>query len=375
MIILLHHKNATLNTALLDGKKLELINSNTFDQLLELARLRPDSWIAWTDRNRDDSEWIDLKNQATVPYKIMSKGVAPAFLVGAMDYVEDSPFINFSTDSWYPTWLMSAEMGLVHASILIQTKGFKATGNFEYDLNLFTKLAQPQGLFCYSKLTRPRAERNSLAAYKFIAQTKKRRWTLLLLLCHFTYEQRFPFLAFAKACFTKSRSLSLKLESLQNAVVLESDEPFDYDVVIPTMGRAAYLKDVLTDLAAQSIVPQKVIIVEQNGDINASTELSYLKSQSWPFEICHKFINQTGACNARNLALKEAAASWVLLFDDDVRIKTDFAAQASFALKATQAKALTFACLQSNEVENEKAHKQWISFGSGCSIAHNDALE
>ena len=70
--------------------------------------------------------------------------------------------------------------------------------------------------------------------------------------------------AFAKACFIKSQKLILDLESLQKTELSVRTESFYYEVIIPTTGRAIYLKDVLNDLAAQTMVPKNVIIVEQN---------------------------------------------------------------------------------------------------------------
>ena len=76
----------------------------------------------------------------------------------------------------------------------------------------------------------------------------------------------------------------------------------------------------LKDLSVQTHSPKRVIIIEQNPDLNSKSELDYLFNESWPFQIIHEFIHQTGACNARNLALSKVKSKFVFSCDDDNRI-------------------------------------------------------
>uniref|UniRef100_UPI0025DBDB7B glycosyltransferase family 2 protein n=1 Tax=Nonlabens sp. TaxID=1888209 RepID=UPI0025DBDB7B len=125
----------------------------------------------------------------------------------------------------------------------------------------------------------------------------------------------------------------------------------------------------------QTVLPNRLVIIEQNADLNAATALSYLVEEDWPFQITHELISQTGACNARNLALSKTTAPWVLLFDDDVRIPDHFISDVQEFLNKTAVKSVTFACLQKEETESMQAFKQWESFGSGCSIVHIELVE
>ena len=81
------------------------------------------------------------------------------------------------------------------------------------------------------------------------------------------------------------------------------DASFIIDVIIPTIGRSNYVHNVLKDLAQQTHLPKRVIIIEQHPDPASTSDLDFIYSKSWPFAIKHQFIHQTGACNARNLAL------------------------------------------------------------------------
>jgi len=375
MIILIHKENTDQNKAFQDGVNIMLPKGSTLEHLKHLALEYPNEWIGWTDKERKTNQWDDFFNQNPTVYTILSKGNSPGFLNRGIDYVEDTPFINFKENQWYPTWMMSLEMGMIHSSILKEIKIDIFQGDFKYDLNLLTRILQHQGLFCYSHLIKNNSSTHSdILIYKFIAQTKKRGWILFLLLCHLIYEKRFPIFAFAKALFHKIKEIKIDILSLQKKSSIKKMNT-DYDVIIPTMGRASYLKDVLKDLSSQNISPQKVIIVEQNADTDSSTDLNYLKDEEWPFEIVHKFIHQTGACNARNLGLKETDASWILFFDDDIRFENHLMNSIFKSLEQTKSFVVNLCCLQKGEVENQKTFKQWSYFGSGCSILHRNVIK
>ncbi|KEZ93750.1 glycosyltransferase family 2 protein [Nonlabens ulvanivorans] len=374
MIILKSHIHPDFDKAYLNNNELKLDAGTTFDHLKELARKFPQQWIGWTSIERPVSDWNDLLNKATVPYMVLSKGSAPGFLRDSIDYVDDTPFINFKEDQWYPTWMMSDNIGLIHSSVLQQEIEFKSTGNWIYDLNLFTRIYQSQGLFCYSQLSRERIQISSSEVFSFISQTKKKTWIFFLLLCQIYYEKKFPILAFAKALFKRQLNYTLRLEPIQYSVP-ESDMEKRYDVIIPTMGRASYLKDVLLDLDQQTIKPQQVIIIEQNGDHSSSSDLGFLNNENWSFKIIHKFIHQTGACNARNIAIAHTRSPWVLLFDDDNRFDKNLIERIFNSLSITKTAVLNMAYLQKGEIESQKTFKQWPFFGSGCSIVHRDVLE
>ena len=121
----------------------------------------------------------------------------------------------------------------------------------------------------------------------------------------------------------KRNHLILDFNSISVHSSITVVDKFTIDVIIPTIGRKKYLYDVLKDLANQTVVPKNVIIVEQNPDEGSKSELDYLQNQSWPFLIKHTFINKTGACNARNMALQQIESDWIFMADDDIRFEKD----------------------------------------------------
>jgi len=301
--------------------------------------------------------------------------------IRSLGYVEDSPFLNTRSDFKYPTWVLNSDLFVIHGTLFNKIpQDFFTKKTLQYNLLSLSKLLIDQGVFCYQILledvldTKKGNNLSTTNLYTFVKQHYKNRWTLLLLLSHIIYERRFPLYAFAKAQLYPK--INFKIEKVWEGVSSDKIiETYKYEVVIPTLGRAPYLKNVLLDFKSQYIKPQKVIIVEQNPDTNASSELTYVKEEQWPFEIEHIFIHKTGACNARNCGLSRVTEEWIMLFDDDVRFGEDTFSKIFNAIKETGAKALNIACLQDGEIEKESSFVQWKAFGSGCSMVHRDIVD
>ncbi|GGA86116.1 glycosyl transferase [Flavobacterium palustre] len=308
------------------------------------------------------------------------------FLSSAIGYVEESPFIKVNKKVKYPTWQMSSNVGGIHTSVLNRIKAkINADADFDYFLNSVAKLGMMAGLFCYSepRLLINKAQKVSnkkttatATLFRFVKQHYKKRWLLLLLLNLLVYEKRFPLIAFSYALFFKSRrKIKFDLDTIPVQSNLAIAVEKTIDVVIPTIGRKQYLYNVLQDLASQTHLPQKVIIVEQNPNPEISSELDYLTNQSWPFTIKHIFTHQVGACNSRNLALAEVDSEWSFMADDDIRFENSFFEKA--IAKAIQYGVSTFttSCLQPNEIQHYKTIHQSGIFGSGNSFVKKTALE
>ncbi|PRP66982.1 glycosyltransferase family 2 protein [Nonlabens agnitus] len=376
MIEFIQHPNSKDNLAFHNGVELVLITGPTINQLIALAKSHPKEWIGWSKSRLMSIDWLELKRVANKPYKMVSKGAAPCFLTDYIDYIEDTPFINFKENYWYPTWIMSTDLGLIHSSVLVKVGKFNSSNNFEYDLNLISRKIQPQGVFCYSKLTKKSICRDQNSRlFLFVAQSRKARWLLFLLLCFIIFEKKFPLFASAKAMLLNSSHFNPEVEFSYG----QNQEPFndqlEYDVIIPTIGRPNYLKNVLRDLDSQQLKPKKVIIIEQNTVREAVSELNFLEEELWGFEIIHSFTHKAGACRARNEAISKTTAPWILLFDDDNRFSSDLMQKVARSLNEIGCKVLNFAYLQEGESENQKGYLQWAFFGSGCSIVHRDAIK
>ena len=377
---------------MVDSSKVDLVSIHKaktlsiVEVLFALAKNHPEEILVWCH--------IDLKAQLNIGeiaelfhHKKLLVSYNPAdtyFIDKRIGYADESPFIKINKKNTYPTWQMSGMVGGIYGSTLLALKKEVIHDyDFDYFLCSLAKLGMPKGLLCYSE---PRLLIKSVVAvnskgslftlFRFVKQHYKTRWVFLLGLNLMIYEKKFPILPLLVSLFYGSRNNSrLNLE----AIKLQSSRKVVYkatiDVIIPTIGRKAYLYDVLCDLRNQTHLPATVIIVEQNPQSDSVSELDYLHKEIWPFKIKHTFTHQAGACNARNVALSQTESEWVFLADDDIRIATDFFQKALEGLAAFGVKAVSLSCLQKGE---KKAHTnvfQWGSFGSGCSIVFADSLK
>ncbi len=386
-MILLFHQNGYAEGLSCNNKlQADFDRQPIVDALLDAAKQHPDQFLVWCHSALKEGLNVSEFERIFHHRKIMA-AFNPGetdFLPDAIGYVEDSPFIKINKNVRYPTWRMSSWVGGVHASVLLALENeLILDSSFDYFLHSFGKTAMSQGLLCYSEpkllignLSIPTVKQaNNQLLFRFVKQHYKTRWVFLLLLNLCIYEKKFPVLSFLNALFYRKRKFSpsiLECISVQSSLTFVQRKTID--VVIPTIGRKKYLYDVLKDLAAQTHLPEKVIIVEQNPEIESQTELDFLVNETWPFQIKHHFIHQTGACNARNLAFKEVTSEWVFLADDDIRFNADFINDSLTAFEKYGHEVFTVNCLQKNEINLNPYISQTSMFGSGCSFLHTSIL-
>jgi hypothetical protein len=307
-----------------------------------------------------------------------SYAVENAFLPESIGYIDQLPFVNVNRKVLYATWQMSSDVGGIKGETLLKFKSlFEGSSDFDFLLNSIAKIGQQNGLFCYSapglvsqvSNKKPETTATSSQLFSFVYRYYNTIWLSVLFWCHWKYENKFPLKAYLQAflkekCFLQNVDLSaIKIQSNKKTETSNS-----IDVIIPTMGRAEYLMQVIEDLSLQSLLPKKVIVVEQNPDVNSVSELAELHSKTWPFEITHHFIHQTGACNARNIALEEVDADWVFFADDDIRFEPDLLEKVVTEMNRLGVSSINMNCKQKGEETIFKKIKQWGSFGSGTSI-------
>jgi GT2 family glycosyltransferase len=386
MIVIYHQKNKVIQVDF-DGSSISFYQKNIVKTLLEIGSKYPDELLIWSQfdlkskLNFEKFNSIFHHHKIMVSYRVGSQNYIP----GAIGYVEESPFIKVNKSVSYPTWLMSSDVGGIHASVInsIGDK-MKSQDNFNYFLNSVAKLGMLAGLFCYSEpLLLKEASKeieyksaNEYELFRFVKQHYKKRWLLLLLLNRFIFEKRFSILAFLYALFFKSRKrIKLNLDSIEVESTLKITNQKSIDIIIPTIGRKKYLYDVLHDIARQTHLPQKVIIVEQNPLEESVSELDYLTNENWPFTIKHIFTHQAGACNARNLALAEVESEWVFLNDDDNRFDENLINKVFEKVSQYGTKAIITSYLQPHEIQEYKTIHQSGIFGSGNSFVKSECLK
>ncbi len=389
-MIVLYHKNDRISKVVLDDKSELSFAKNTSIAfgLMQMAERFPESKLVWCHEAYQDV--LDVSDLDSLMHhnKIMLSYNPSAgnYLGSRIGYVEDSPFININKEVSYPTWQMSSTVGAIHTSVLVLFKSkIKLDADFDYYISSVAKVGMPLGLFCYSEpkllnetLNSTTSKASVFILFRFVKQHYKTRWVFLLLLNLMVYEFRFPLLALVYALFFKNTTkLSLSLNSIgvqSNRSVVKNGT---IDVIIPTIGRKKYLHDVLQDLAQQTHLPKNVIIVEQNPQENSISELDYLEDENWPFIIKHTFTNQSGVCNARNLALNKVESEWIFMADDDIRVENNFLAEVFSLIKKEGSEQITLGCYEPNYPQKNKSNQkvQWTGFGSGCSVVKSNNVK
>lgn len=387
MILLIHNDKHPVEI-LKDGQPLDI---NVQEQAVSaacflLAEKFPDELLAWVQEDFKSELNLDFIKAHSNAVEMCSYTANRHLVIAEeMGYVDQSVFFRIQPNVKYPTWLMSGIAGSISCKALNHFRSFiPQYANFDLFLCVLAKVGMTKGLRVYSE---PRLISNlenseisfSLKmkeTYNAIAVLFGKKWLLLFELQRLMYSRKINLLQLTKAFQTKSLShKSIPHLIMSEAFHKKSESKSGFDIVIPTIGRKEVLKQTLEDLAHQSQVPECVIIIEQNPNTDSVSELDYLHTESWPFEIKHTFTHQTGACNARNLALDQVEADWVFLADDDLRIPNDFLQSANSFIQSEKLQAFTVSCLQQGEVEQEETVIQWPSFGSGCSFVKTSALE
>jgi glycosyltransferase involved in cell wall biosynthesis len=157
--------------------------------------------------------------------------------------------------------------------------------------------------------------------YIFINRFYKKYWSFVVLIFRLL-EFNNPFAEILSFCQTR------KIKKVQ------SNYSFDYEVensltnvlnykplisvIIPTLNRYKYLKDVLLDLEKQTFKSFEVIVFDQSEPYN----LEFY--QNWNIDL--KVVNQKEKALwlARNSAIKMSKGDFILMSEDDVRFDSDF---------------------------------------------------
>jgi len=378
MVLLIHRKAEKIIKVIRDEHEVHFEKNDLCEIIWELAGKFPQEMLYWVEEKFQDTFKSSNLSAVFPHHRVMvSYGIQSKYLPDDIGYIDQLPFINLNREVRYPTWRMSTDIGGIYSGVLLKFQLIlRGTLSFGYLLNSVAKIGQQNGLFCYSDPAlvnmhfqqEPLATASKTELFSFVSQHYKSIWTLVLFYCLVRYEKVFPLFAFMKSFFSQD---FFKLEVDLSGVELETfskEKTNSIDVIIPTIGRPQFLYQVVEDLSEQSHLPKRVIIIEQNPDPEATSEITDLINAEWPFEIIHHFTHKTGACMARNMALGEVRSEWVFFADDDIRVPGKALEQTISEAKRLGVDCINLNCKQPGEATVFKKIKQWGSFGSGTSM-------
>ena len=384
MIFLIHRNGLLVKQVFKDQKEIAF-EKGLVDTLWKLAEDYPSEIIIWLEEEQERN--LETANISSIFHQdliMASYAVKHAFLDGRIGYVDQSPFINIKRDVSFPTWLMSSDVGGIKGEVLLCFRElFRGIKNFDYLLNSMAKIGQQNGLFCYSepRLVKDRGEglvykASNKQLFSFVFQFYKKFRAVVLFWCVGRYQHEWLVSAFLLGMRERSYfSATVTLQKIKVSSLREQMGDQTIDVIIPTIGRPEHCLNVLRDLKNQTLLPQKVIVVEQNPDTETSSGLSEIYSQVWPFEIKHIFTHKTGACRARNMCLDLVSSAWVFMCDDDIRIPGDVLKNCLKVTKKIGVNVLSLNCKQPQEKNIYDRIKQWGAFGSGTSFVSSACVD
>lgn len=380
MILLVHHKGRRV-VQVLKNEEILPFSADPCSAVWQLAKEFPEDNIFWIEQdlqeyfNPETAENLISHERMMISYAVRTK-----FLSESIGYVDQLPFININPKVRYPTWRMSIDVGGIKGKTLLSfEKDFKSIRNFDYLLNAVAKVGQQNGLFCYSKpglLQLPEVQEEPVASagdprlFSFVYSHYKSIWVFVLFFCLVIYEKRYPVAALTRSFFaTKVFGRKIELPEISGS---GEETAASIDVIIPTIGRPQFIQQVVKDLSRQTLLPKRVIIVEQNLEPGSTSDLEEMLRKQWPFEVVHIFTHETGACRARNKALEQIKSEWVFFADDDIRIKAEVLENTMKEAARLRVDCLNLNCKQEGESTVFKKVKQWGSFGSGTSLVKSE---
>lgn len=162
--------------------------------------------------------------------------------------------------------------------------------------------------------------------YRFFRKNFHKAWVYYVLLFRlFTFKN--PFIELVS--FVKTRNIK-RVDYAKDYFQYPGYEKFEsqlllhqplVSVIIPTLNRYDYLKDVFRDLEHQSYQNFEVIVVDQT---DAFKKDFY---KDWNLDLHFWFQEEKALWKARNEAVKMAKGEYVLLYDDDSLVENDWIEQ------------------------------------------------
>jgi len=385
MLILVHENAKKVVRIIRNDSELLIHSASVVKEFWRLARDYPEDLIIWVDRQFFEN--LNIKGLGNLFHHnliMASYPVKNQFLPETVGYIDQSPFIYPNSEVSYPTWRMSTDVGGITGEAALAFKEhLRKIDDFGYLINSIAKIGQQNSLFCYSDplllknipvSKKPNYSVGNKVLFKFVYQFYKTEWIFVLLFCLVKYDVKFPFWSLI-TCFFSEKHYHKKVDL--SKIKVNSGKPLKaeqetIDVIIPTLDRPQYLKQVLLDLKKQSLTPKRVVIVEQNSDFNSKSQLSEIHNMNWPFEIIHRFVHKTGACMARNTAMLEVRSKWIFFADDDIRITPKILETAISEINRLGIYALNLNCVQPDGKTVFQKIKQWGAFGSGTAIVSSE---
>ncbi len=361
-----------------------------------LANLYPDDILLWHDSSLTPYvKPISIVKLLSGPFDVLHcsglfRYESQLATLGYVDF--SSSFLLLKGNTRYPSWLVTSQIGVTYAA-LFQILKLRTDCGFMQSLLEWGYEGQKHGFCCYSE---PILFSSGYHLYEEISklsnviqlnqvQLIKRiyglKWVWFWVLAIILDKKQMNFLSLFRAIFSltpkpfvfNQKLLEERINSYSLKNICEESNIKSVDVILPTLGRLDHLRNVLLDLSGQTVLPNRVVIIEQIPPDLTWPAISLDYEQEYPFEIVKKIVHWTGVCRARNLGLSICNSKWVLFLDDDIRFGDKFIEDLISGVNLYKVQAINECTYQLTQpIPNPEPMQIWHTFGGGVGLVERE---
>ncbi|MDT0295729.1 glycosyltransferase family A protein [Mesonia ostreae] len=240
-----------------------------------------------------------------------------------LKYVQPGHYFRLKRNSGHFVFPISSELPSIIVENIPQDAAYQSEKATAYDVSW---QAIQMG-YLGETTTYTHFERVPVAdEYRFIRKNFHKAWVIYVLIVRlFSFKNPFKEIN----GYWKTRNVK-RLNYAHNALSHIEYHNFHSDliarqplvsVIIPTLNRYPYLKDVLEDLEKQSYTNFEVLVVDQSEPFQKEFY------NDFKLKINLNYQEEKALWLARNNAIRNAKGDYILLFDDDSRIASDWIEQ------------------------------------------------
>ncbi len=248
---------------------------------------------------------------------------SPSHIFPFIRYVKPAWYFNLAGKRSYPLWVNYDLLDETSRQLLSYDKNYSS---HEAALRDAAYQALQKGMIFFDNtLALKITEEPTIADnYRFVRKYFNKNWALLICLIRlFSLVNPVREL---KAFFSTTKTGHVNVfsghcdykDELSSTSSLLSSQP-KVSVIIPTLNRYIYLKDVLNDLAHQTYTNFEVLICDQSDPVDVAF---YREFDSLDIRLIVQ--KEKALWRARNRCIVESSGEYILLFDDDSRVESNW---------------------------------------------------
>jgi len=159
--------------------------------------------------------------------------------------------------------------------------------------------------------------------HRFLRKYHAGKWSVVALIAgilsgHHPFREIKAFLRARRGVKRSPVPATSLYEDFPAQAIAATDTTEKVSVIIPTLNRYAYLKDVMADLEAQTYRNFEVVVCDQSDPFDPKVY------EGWTYPVTVLRQSEKALWMARNRCIRESSGRLILLFDDDSRVSPEW---------------------------------------------------